>query len=61
MGGVFLMFLEQLREIITKKINIIENKQAVTEQEIATEKAAFDKEWNKWTTPTKIKKKPADI
>lgn len=55
------MFLEQLREIITKKFNIIENKQAVTEQEIATEKATFDKEWNKWTTPTKIKKKSADI
>lgn len=48
------MFIKQLREKIFNEINNITQKQAAVEQELITEKTAFDKEWNKWTTTKEI-------
>lgn len=47
------MFLKHLHE---QFFNEIKSKQAIIESEISTDKAIFDKEWKKWTTPRKIKK-----
>lgn len=52
------MFLKHLREQIVKECNEIKEKQAAVSQDISAEQKAFDKEWNKWTTPKKLTKKP---
>lgn len=54
------MFLKHLREQIVKECNEIKEKQATVLQDISAEQKAFDKEWDKWTTPKQIKQKPAN-
>ena len=55
---VSVMFLKHLREQIVKECNEIKEKQAAVSQDISAEQKAFDKEWNKWTTPKKLTQKP---
>lgn len=54
--AVLIVSLNEWEEQIQKKLDDVQRKQQQIYARIQENEITFDKEWNRWTTPNKIKR-----